>query len=82
MGRMNCLNGTRSVKRSSAMSLSTTLKIDRLEILRPTLRVSSEGPELQVSWSPNVTFTINHILFENLTKEINKSMKRSKILNA
>lgn len=45
IGRMNCLNGTRSVKRSKAMSLSITLKIDRLEILRAMFRVSSEGLE-------------------------------------
>lgn len=63
-GRMNWFNGTLSVNLSNAMSLSITLNIDCREMDREMYRVSGEGLLVHASCSPNVTFTINHILKE------------------
>lgn len=59
IGRMKSVIGTRSLRRSSAMSLSKFVKLKSWTNARSTKRVSGRTVSLQRSCSPNVTRIIN-----------------------
>ena len=61
IGRIKSVIGTRSFKRSKAISLSKFVKLNCCAIARSTKRVSGRTESLHRSCSPKVTLIMNHI---------------------
>lgn len=74
IGRMKSVMGTRSFKRSSAMSLSKLEKLNCWEIALRTNRVSGRFLSSQRSCSPNVTLIMNHINLKQLRNLISLNL--------
>lgn len=74
--------GTRSFRRSKAMSLSKLVRLNLLGIALITKRVSGRDVELQRLCSPNVIFIMNHMKLERKTTKlkIGKSIRGSTAL--